>query len=61
MKIFLNTKIKRHDAGDVWQTKKGSKSQFGAMNQVNLVGYFDNKKDVEEWATGRHPPSYSGW
>ena len=59
---YVPPKLKGKNAGDVWQIQKPStNNKFGAMNQVNLVRYFKTRKEAEEWSTGEHPASYSGW
>jgi len=54
-------KLKGRNPGEVWKTKPGAKSKFGAMNQVNLVRYFDDKGKAVEFSKGKQPASYSGW
>lgn len=58
---YVPPKMKGKNKGDVWQIKKPSgQNKFGAMNQVSLARYFKTKEEAEKWATGKHPPSYSG-
>lgn len=58
---YVPPKLAGKDKGDVWTIKKPSgKNKFGAMNQVNLVRYFETEEAAEKWSTGRHPSSYSG-